>query len=63
MAGQRGVIYVEDFQGRVGLMTQIDDLEAVAAALDRRGMRELALSTAINKAYKYELLLLLCVWN
>ncbi len=54
---------MEDFQGRVGLMTQIDDLEAVAAALDRRGMRELALSTAINKAYKYELLLLLCVWN
>lgn len=34
-------------------MTQIEDLEAVAAALDRRGVRELALSTAIDKTYKY----------
>lgn len=52
VAGQRGVIYVEDFAGRMGVMTQIEDLEAVAAALDRRGVRELALSTAIDKAYK-----------
>ena len=49
-------MYVEDFDGRVGVMTQIDDLDAVAAALDRRGVRELALSTAIDKAYKYSLL-------
>jgi len=47
------VIYVEDFAGRMGVMTQIEDLEAVAAALDRRGVRELALSTAIDKTYKY----------
>ncbi len=53
VAGQRGVIYVEDFAGRMGVMTQIEDLEAVAAALDRRGVRELALSTAIDKTYKY----------
>ena len=46
-------MYVEDFDGRVGVMTQIEDLDAVAAALDRRGVRELALSTAIDKAYKY----------
>lgn len=52
VAGQRGVIYVEDFAGRMGVMTQIEDLEAVAAALDRRGVRELALSTAIDKTYK-----------
>ncbi|DBB13479.1 TPA: hypothetical protein ACH3X3_000533 [Trebouxia sp. C0006] len=51
VAGQRGVIYVEDFAGRMGVMTQIEDLEAVAAALDRRGVRELALSTAIDKTY------------
>lgn len=50
-------MYVEDFDGRVGVMTQIEDLDAVAAALDRRGVRELALSTAIDKAYKYSLLL------
>lgn len=53
VAGQRGVVYVEDFDGRVGVMTQIEDLDAVAAALDRRGVRELALSVAIDKAYKY----------
>lgn len=53
VAGQRGVVYVEDFDGRVGVMTQIEDLDAVAAALDRRGVRELALSTAIDKTYKY----------
>ena len=47
------MIYVEDFAGRMGVMTQIEDLEAVAAALDRRGVRELALSTAIDKTYKY----------
>ena len=52
VAGQRGVVYVEDFQGRVGMMSQIEDVEAVAAALDRRGLRELALSTALDKAYK-----------
>lgn len=52
VAGQRCVVYVEDFDGRVGVMTQIEDLDAVAAALDRRGVRELALSTAIDKAYK-----------
>lgn len=52
MGGQRGVIYVEDFQGRVGVMSHIQDVEAVAAALDRRGLRELALSTAFDKAYK-----------
>ena len=46
-------MYVEDFEGRVGIMTQIEDLDAVAAALDRRGVRELALSAAIDKAYKY----------
>ncbi|DBA92727.1 TPA: hypothetical protein ACH3X1_002933 [Trebouxia sp. C0004] len=51
VAGQRGVIYVEDFAGRMGVMTQIEDLEAVAAALDRRGVRELALSIAIDKTY------------
>lgn len=45
-------MYVEDFDGRVGVMTQIEDLDAVAAALDRRGVRELALSVAIDKAYK-----------
>ena len=56
MAGQRCVVYVEDFDGRVGVMTQIEDLDAVAAALDRRGVRELALFTAIDKAYKYSLL-------
>ena len=53
VAGQRGVIYVEDFAGRMGVMTQIEDLEAVAASLDRRGVRELALSIAIDKTYKY----------
>jgi len=37
----------------MGVMTQIEDLEAVAAALDSRGVRELALSTAIDKTYKY----------
>lgn len=51
VAGQRCVIYVEDFDGRVGVMTQVEDLEAVADSLDRRGMRELALATAINKSY------------
>ena len=50
------MVYVEDFDGRVGVMTQIEDLDAVAAALDRRGVRELALSTAIDKAYRYSLL-------
>ena len=52
VAGQRCVVYVEDFEGRVGVMTQIEDIEAVAAALDRRGVRELALSAAIDKSYK-----------
>lgn len=47
------MIYVEDFAGRMGVMTQIEDLEAVAASLDRRGVRELALSIAIDKTYKY----------
>lgn len=54
MAGQRCVIYVEDFEGRVGVMTKIEGLEAVADSLDRRGIRELALATAIDKSYKYE---------
>ena len=52
MAGQRCVIYVEDFEGRVGVMTQLADLEAVADSLDRRGVRELALANAIDKSYK-----------
>ena len=52
VAGQRCVIYVEDFEGHVGVMTQIEDLEAVADSLDRRGMRELALATAIEKSYR-----------
>lgn len=52
VAGQSCVVYVEDFEGRVGVMTQIEDIEAVAAALDRRGVRELALSAAIDKSYK-----------
>ena len=52
VAGQRGSIYVEDFQGRVGVISHIEDVEAVAAALDRRGLRELALSNALDKAYK-----------
>lgn len=52
MAGQRCVIYVEDFEGRVGVMTKVEDLEAVADSLDRRGTRESALATAIDKSYK-----------
>ena len=52
MAGQRCVIFVEDFDGRVGVMTQVEDLEALAASLARRGIRELALATAIDKSYK-----------
>ena len=52
---------MEDFAGRMGVMTQIEDLEAVAAALDRRGVRELALSAAIDKTYKYGCRLLTCL--
>lgn len=57
------MIYVEDFEGRVGIMTQIEDLDAVAAALDRRGVRELALSTAIDKAYKYDMQIFSCFFT
>ena len=48
-AGQRGALYVEDEQGCWAVLRTRADLDALMAALDKRGVRELALHGALEK--------------
>lgn len=49
IGAHRPALYVEDAQGKWGVISSAEDLQALMASLDRRGVRELALAQAIEK--------------
>lgn len=49
VAGQRSHVYVEDENRGWAVWRTREDLDALMAALDKRGVRELALHSALEK--------------
>ena len=49
LAGQRSVIYVEREKGEWTVISQVEDLDRLITALEKRGVRELALHAALEK--------------
>lgn len=49
VAGQRSLLYVEDADGKWGALRTPEQLDALLAALDKRGVRESALHAALEK--------------
>lgn len=53
VAGQRSHIYVEDDRGRLSFMSTVKEVDELMAALDKRGIRELALHTGLEKVNRH----------
>lgn len=51
LAGERACIYTEDGDGRIGCMTAPDQLSALMAVLDSRGLREAGLLASCEKVF------------
>ena len=51
VAGERSMIYVEDWEGRVGVLQQPGQLDALMDALDVRGQREHCLQASCDKVH------------
>jgi hypothetical protein len=49
LAGERSVIYLEDGDGRIGLLTHPSQLDALLEVLDARGLRESGLLASCEK--------------
>ena len=58
LGGQRGCLFVEDSDPRLmGAWNSMSEVDALIAALDRRGVRELGLLTELNKVGAHRVLL------
>ena len=51
-AGQRSHIYVENEMGRLAVISTVQEVDDLMSALDKRGVRELGLFTALEKVSK-----------
>ena len=49
VAGERAVIYVQDWNGHMGAMSTPEELDALMDALEPRGVREHGLQSALEK--------------
>ena len=56
LAGQRAAIYIEKPEGEWTVLSSVSELDTLMAALEKRGIRELALHAALEKVSSDDLI-------